>query len=94
MATKLSASDRLQKNYQITVEGRIDASWSEWFRGLKISTGRDERGMAVTILNGEIEDQAMLRGLLNRLWDLNMTVCSISQIDLNFQKEDIKEVAK
>jgi hypothetical protein len=42
-------------------------------------TGRDAG--CVTLLTGRVEDQATLRGILNRLWDLNLTVLSVIQID-------------
>jgi len=37
--------------------------------------------MQVTILSGEVVDQAALRGLLNRLWDLNLVLRSVQQFD-------------
>jgi len=37
--------------------------------------------MTVTILSGVLADQAVMRGLLNRLWDLNLVVRSVEQVD-------------
>jgi hypothetical protein len=67
--------------YQIKVEGNVDPSWSDWFNGMEISleTGRD--ASCVTVFTGLAEDQATLRGMLNHLWDLNLTILSVMQIE-------------
>jgi hypothetical protein len=61
------------------VEGKIDASWSDWLCGMQLAS-RKEHGMQVTTLSGILTDQAALRGLLNRLWDLNLVLRSVQQI--------------
>jgi hypothetical protein len=33
------------------------------------------------VLTGPVADQAALRGILSRLWDLNLTVVGLRQID-------------
>jgi hypothetical protein len=67
--------------YQITIEGKIDANWSDWLSGMGLVSQKEADGMQVTILSGEIVDQAALRGLLNRLWDLNLVLRSVQQVD-------------
>ena len=37
--------------------------------------------MQVTTLSGLLIDQVALRGLLNRLWDLNLVLRSVQQFD-------------
>jgi len=69
------------KHYQIKVEGIIDPSWSEWFNGMALVSRTAADGQCTTTLTGAVIDQVTLRGLLNRLWDLNLTVCSIHQVD-------------
>ena len=66
--------------YCITVQGRLDKGWGEWLGGLSIDTTRDEHGAIVTSLTGEIVDQAALRGLLNRLWDWNLTLIAVTRL--------------
>ena len=66
--------------YQISVEGRLDESWSGWFDGLTM-TSAAERGQPITILTGPIADQSALRGILNRIWDLNLIVISVERLD-------------
>ena len=66
--------------YYITVQGRLDQSWSHWFNGMAIECqGVDEA--ATTTLTGLVVDQPALRGLLNKLWDLNLTLVSVSRVE-------------
>ena len=67
--------------YQIKVRGRLDARWSDSFGGMAIAcqVGRD--GLPTTTLTGAVVDQAALRGILCKLWDLNLTILSVHQID-------------
>ncbi len=60
--------------YQIQVQGKLDQDWSDWFRGMTVVF---EGG--VTTLAGPVADQAALRGILNRIWDLNLTVLSVTR---------------
>jgi len=69
------------RTYQITVEGKIDPSWSDWLGGLQLISRKEADDMTVTTLSGVLIDQAALRGLLNRLWDLNLVVRSVEQLD-------------
>ncbi len=67
--------------YQIKAQGLVDPSWSEWFSGmdLVVETGTD--GKMVTTLTGPVVDQAALRGIVTRLWDLNLTLVSIARLE-------------
>jgi hypothetical protein len=60
---------------QIKVQGRLDVSWSDWFEGMAISCDQDD-----STLTGRIVDQVALRTILNRLWDLNLTLLSVNLI--------------
>ena len=64
--------------YCIKVRGAIDRRWTEWFDDAAITIERDRAGTTTTILTGLVADQAALRGLLSRLWDLNLTVISVN----------------
>ena len=61
--------------YEIKLRGRLDKNWSDWLEGMSISYEGD-----ITVLKGQIIDQAALRGVLTRIWDLNRTVISVNQI--------------
>jgi hypothetical protein len=62
--------------YQIKVQGRLDESWSGWFNNMAITFEGD-----TTTLTGAVVDQAALRGILSRLWDLNLALISVNQIE-------------
>ena len=66
-----------QSVYRIEVTGQLDAAWSDWFAGLTV-TPPGETGPYTTI-TGRV-DQATLRGIINRLWDLNLTLISLQQV--------------
>lgn len=67
--------------YQIVVQGRLDPSWSDWFNGLTISRAGELNCAPATILTGPVVDQPALRGLLARIWDLNLILISVRRID-------------
>ena len=81
MSTKISSTSQTKRYYQITVEGKIDPSWSEWLGNMQLVTRKEADEMTVTTLSGALIDQAALRGLLNHLWDLNLVVRSVEQVD-------------
>lgn len=60
--------------YQICVKGVLDPKWSSWFEGFTI-----EEDMGNTLITDKFADQAALRGVLNKLWDLNLSLISIYQ---------------
>ncbi len=65
-----------QTLYQIKVQGKLDERWSEWFSGLAVAVENGIGNPPVTTLVGSI-DQAALRGILCKLWDLNLTLISV-----------------
>jgi hypothetical protein len=81
----LSESARI---YQITVEGKIDPSWSNWLNDMELISRKESDGKQITILTGALYDQVALRGLLNRLWDLNLVVRSVQQVESKCHKKE------
>jgi hypothetical protein len=67
--------------YQITVQGRIDPAMSDLLSGMTISSAAEEAGRNVTMLSGELCDQAALAGVLNMLYELHLTVLSVKRLD-------------
>ena len=63
--------------YTIRVVGQVDAQWSEWFDGLTISNASPGEAM----ISGEILDQAALHGTLNKIFDLNLALISVTKLD-------------
>jgi len=60
--------------YQISVQGRIDPNWSDLLAGMKICLTTDEARPPVTILDGELSDQAALVGVLNTLYEMHLPI--------------------
>ena len=61
--------------YQIKVQGRLDERWSSCFGGMALSFESD-----ATILTGPVADQSALRGILSKLWDLNLVLVSVIRL--------------
>ncbi len=67
--------------YQIRVRGRLDARWSDWCGGLDLASEERDDGSIDTTLTGTVADQAALRGIVNKLWDLGLTLLSVARIE-------------
>ncbi len=67
-------------NYCIQVEGRLAADWSDRLGGLRISTV-SEGDRLITSLCGPLIDQASLLGVINTLYDLQLTILSVERMD-------------
>jgi len=63
--------------YQIQVQGRIKASWSDRLEGMTISVSTPDARPLVTALEGELPDQAALAGVLNTLYELHLPVLEV-----------------
>ena len=72
-----SDEKRACNQYQITIQGNLDADWASSLNLLKISYWED---LDITLLTGSIADQAELRGIMNKLWDLNKSIIAVSQL--------------
>ena len=66
--------------YEIRLQGRLDQRWSTWFDGMTLTTTPDPAG-ALTILRGQVVDQAALHGLLARLRDVGLPLISITRVE-------------
>jgi len=71
--------------YLIKVKGKLEKSWSGWLDNMRVTAELADDGTPITALTGSVVDQAALRGILNRLWDLNLTVISVALADRNKQ---------
>jgi hypothetical protein len=77
--------------YRIRVRGKLDDRWSEWFSGLTITVEGDDP--PITMIAGAI-DQAALRGILNKIWDLNLALVSVNPVEVSGSKTDSMTDAK
>ena len=69
-----------QSIYQIKVQGQLNQQWSAWLAGLAISHEPAQKGAPITTLTGPVVDQTALRGIVNKLWDLNLTLLSLERL--------------
>jgi hypothetical protein len=63
--------------YQIRIDGHLDETWINWFSHLAVAN--DANGEAT--LTGAVRDQAELHGLLDRVFDLNLTLLAVNRIN-------------
>lgn len=72
----LFAFDR-PSTYSIWVEGHIEPGWSDRLEGMCVQPSIGEDGTSVTLLQGELPDQAALFGLLNTLYQMHLVVVMV-----------------
>jgi len=79
----LPSNPDLPASYEISVRGKLDTSWSDWFDQMTLIYNTDDDGLAITMMVGTITDQAALHGLLAKIRDLGLTILSINRVGLN-----------
>jgi hypothetical protein len=67
--------------YHIKIEGQLKEKWIDWLNGMVIEI-KGNQCSRCTIIKVSISDQAALRGILNKLWDLNLTLISIIRMEV------------
>ena len=63
--------------YQIHIQGHLDQHWETVFSGFQIHHAYNADGDPITIMYGDVIDQAALYGIINRLRNLGMQLVSI-----------------
>jgi hypothetical protein len=81
MSEKPNTGQQQPVTYQIQVQGELGPRWLHWFDDLAITFDANDDGATITTLTGSVLDQAGLRGILNKLWDLNLTLLSVTRTD-------------
>jgi hypothetical protein len=77
--------------YRITVQGWVSICWEHWFGGLSVThlelaqaaqpgTPFAPEPVEVTILTGQVEDQAALLGTLQRLYAFGLPILSLELV--------------
>ena len=74
--------DRKLTIYQITVNGRLEPDWSDYFSGLTITSNVSGTQMTTT-LAGELIDEAALMGVLNNLYGLGYSILNVKRKELD-----------
>lgn len=65
--------------YQVDISGVLDNRWSEWFDGFSIQIINSNP--SISRLQGSVRDQASLRSLLEKIWDLNLTIIRVERLE-------------
>jgi len=66
--------------YRISIQGQLSESWSDFLGGLEIRCASIPSYQTVTILTGQLLDQAALFGVLNSLYGLGLPLISVERI--------------
>ena len=70
-----------QTIYEIRVKGVLDEGWQQWFDSREFILQSTKGKPAFTTLTVPVADQAALRGILGKLWDLNLTLISLHLLE-------------
>ena len=71
-----------QTVYQIAVQGKLDENWSEWFGAMTVTVRSQSSDLPATTFTCAVADQSALRGILNKIWDFNLTLISVRRIEI------------
>jgi hypothetical protein len=64
--------------FEIRLEGRLHGKWAGWLGDENASILEEVDQTCIFV---SVPDQAALRGFMNRLWDLNLTILSVTRIN-------------
>ncbi len=74
--------DRFPRVYQIRIEGVLHGRWKTWFDGMTVTS----LDCGETLIEGLIQDQSVLGGVINQIHNLNLTLISINSIEPGGEK--------
>jgi len=77
-----------RRNFRIEVRGQVDKGWMAAFDPISFSSS--DRVTMIEVL----ADQAALRGILNRLWDINLDIFSVIEIARPAARNGVNEMQK
>ncbi len=80
-ATQTDLSMEVAGRYRIHVKGVLNERWSDFVQGMNIRNLRQPADDSVTILTGELVDQAALLGVLMALYNMAYPLLSVELID-------------
>jgi hypothetical protein len=67
--------------YRIKINGLLDKRYRSWLNNMEQTTECEQNGNQITVLKGPLADQSELRGLMIKIWDLNLTLISVNKIE-------------
>ncbi len=72
--------------YRIRVQGHLDDSLSDYLGGMVITRAFSKDRQPLTILVGQLQDQAALSGVLNELYVRRTPLLTVEYVDSYLQK--------
>ncbi len=63
------------QEYSILIEGHLPDRWNDWFEGMTVTNLDNDE----VLLQGTIQDQSVLVGVINQLHNLNLVLVSIDR---------------
>ncbi|MGB5451475.1 MAG: hypothetical protein WBM58_08005 [Sedimenticolaceae bacterium] len=63
--------------YRIEVQGRLRKDWSDRLGAMQVSSYVPDGDVEVTVLQGPIQDQPELAGIIKTLYELHLTLRSV-----------------
>jgi len=66
--------------YRVRVQGFLDQLWLNWFPGLEISIEKTGDEQVYSVITVQDADSARLRGILDRILDLNLILISVDRL--------------
>lgn len=67
--------------YQITVQGKVNPDWSERLGGMEIVRHpQHSSDVVISVLTGELMDQAALVGILNFLYNTGFPLLTVKRL--------------
>jgi len=68
--------------YRICILGTLDKQWSDYCGGMTIEHDILLNSYPVTILTGQLQDQAALVGVINSLYDMGCPLVSVECVEV------------
>ena len=84
----MSAHRKPDTYYQIEIKGQLSEDWVDWFEGMAVT----HPDPGITVLTGPVADQSQLHGILSTIGMLNVTLISVTQIDVKSNPKSLTEL--
>ncbi len=66
--------------YRIEIQGRLHKEWWSRLGAMQVSSYVPDNGIEATVLQGPIRDQPELAGIIKTLYELHLTLRSVSYL--------------
>lgn len=87
------AKSAVTADYEIQISGVMHERWSHWFGDITITVDPQKDRPPLTIFHCPAMDQARLRGMLNKIWDLNLDLIAVQRLPIDRMDEDCRSGA-